>query len=207
MPAGAVGPPADISGRESEVRGAEDGTCAARVWGQRPCPVFSPPHFAFATADIGWWTYGACGHGAARPLVSAYTGTGPNSTPSVLPAPAGGWAAGTFSSGRPDLGAPFLIPTRAGTTIVVPLSVGTSRLVVERSLDMGRTWRIAGMVDTHSLPLQSTPADWFDPVNALDWVVAAPGGLIEPTDASRSWTLMPPPVAHVRSAFFIHLAR
>ena len=159
------------------------------------CPVFSPPHFAFATADIGWWTYGACGHGAARPLVWRTRNGGHNWTPSVLPAPAGGWGRwDVLDQGGTDVGAPFLIPTRAGTTIVVPVSVGTSRLVVERSLDMGRTWRIAGMVDTHSLPLQSTPADWFDPVNALDWVVAAPGGLIETTDAGRSWTLIRSPV-------------
>ena len=118
-----------------------------------------------------------------------------NWTPSVLPAPAGGWGRWhVLYQGGTDVGAPFLIPTRAGTTIVVPVSVGTSRLVVERSLDMGRTWRIVGMVDTHSLPLQSTPADWFDPVNALDWVVAAPGGLIETTDAARSWTLIRSPV-------------
>jgi photosystem II stability/assembly factor-like uncharacterized protein len=86
------------------------------------------------------------------------------------------------------------------------VSVGRSRLVVERSLDMGRTWRIAGMVDTHSLPLQSTRADWFDPVNALEWVVAAPGGLIETTDAGRSWTLIRSPVT-MSGHCFIHLAR
>jgi photosystem II stability/assembly factor-like uncharacterized protein len=68
-------------------------------------------------------------------------------------------------------------------------------LVIERSLDMGRTWRIAGMVDTHALPVQSTPADWFDPVDASDWVVAAPGGIIETTDAGRTWALTRSPIA------------
>jgi len=75
------------------------------------------------------------------------------------------------------------------------VSVGTSRLVIERSLDMGRTWRIAGMVDTHALPVQSTPADWFDPVNASDWVVASPGGLIETSNAGRTWALTRSPIA------------
>ena len=60
---------------------------------------------------------------------------------------------------------------------------------------MGRSWRIAGMVDTHALPIQSTPAEWFDPVNAFDWVVAAPAGLIETTDSGRTWTLTRSPIA------------
>ena len=171
------------------------------------CPVFSPPHIAFTTPNIGWWTYGACGTGAARPLVWRTRDGGRNWTPSPLSAPPGGWGSwDVLDQGGTDVGAPYLIPTKTGTTIVVPVSVGRSRLVVERSLDMGRTWRIAGMVDTHSLPLQSTPADWFDPVNALDWVVAAPGGLIETTDAGRSWTLIRSPVT-MSGHCFIHLAR
>ena len=160
------------------------------------CPVFSPPHIAFATADIGWWTYGDCDAGAARPLVWRTRDGGRNWASSPLPAPAGGWGRwAVLDRGGTDVGAPSVIPTRHGTTIVVPVSVGTSRLVIERSLDMGRTWRIAGMVDTHALPVQSTPADWFDPVDASDWVVAAPGGIIETTDAGRTWALTRSPIA------------
>ena len=165
-------------------------------YGETPCPVFSPPHIAFATVDIGWWTYGACGNGPARPLVWGTSDGGRNWTSSALPAPAGGWGRwDVLDQGGTDVGTPYVIRSGTGTTIVVPVSVGTSRLVVERSLDMGRTWHLAGMVDTHALAIQSTPADWFDPVNALDWVVAAPGGLIETTNSGRTWTLTRSPIA------------
>ncbi|MGP8151648.1 MAG: WD40/YVTN/BNR-like repeat-containing protein [Acidimicrobiales bacterium] len=169
---------------------------ALPAYGDNACPEFSPPHIAFATANIGWWTYGACGTGAARPLVWRTRDGGRNWTSSPLSAPPGGWGSwDVLDQGGTDVGAPYLIPTRTGTTIVVPVSVGRSRLVVERSRDMGRTWRVAGMDDTHALPIQSTPADWFDPVNASDWVVAAPGGLIETTNAGETWTLTRSPIA------------
>jgi hypothetical protein len=154
------------------------------------CPVFSPPHFAFATANIGWWTYGACGDGIARPLVWHTRDGGLDWTPTPLPAPPGGWGHwDVLDQGGTDVGTPYVIASGTRTVVVVPVSVGTSRLVIERSLDMGRSWHLAGVVGTHALPIQSTPADWFDPVNAVDWVVAAPGGLIETTNAGKSWTL------------------
>lgn len=160
------------------------------------CPDLSPPHFAFATADLGWWTYGACGHGAARPLVWRTTDGGRNWTPTALPAPPGGWGSwDVLDQGGTDVGNPYRLRSGAGTSLIVPVSVGASRLVIERSLDMGRSWRIAGIVDTHALPIQSTPADWFEPINASDWVVSAPGGLIETSDAGRTWTLTRSPIS------------
>ncbi len=169
---------------------------ALPLYADTACPEFSSPHIAFASADVGWWTYGACGEGAARPLVWSTRDGGLNWIPSPLPAPSGGWGRwDVLDQGGTDVGTPYLIPSRAGTTIIVPVSVGTSRLVIELSLDMGRTWHIASVVDTHALPIQSTPADWFDPVNAFDWVVAAPGGLIATTNAGETWTLTRSPVA------------
>jgi len=169
---------------------------ALPLYADTACPEFSSPHIAFASADVGWWTYGACGEGAARPLVWSTRDGGLNWIPSPLPAPSGGWGRwDVLDQGGTDVGTPYLISSRAGTTIIVPVSVGTSRLVIELSLDMGRTWHIASVVDTHALPIQSTPADWFDPVNAFDWVVAAPGGLIATTNAGETWTLTRSPVA------------
>jgi hypothetical protein len=169
---------------------------ALPAYGETACPVFSPPHIAFATANIGWWTYGACGEGVARPLVWRTRDGGVNWTPTPLPAPPGGWGRwDVLDQGGTDVGIPYVIASGTGTTIIVPVSVGASRLVVERSLDMGHTWHIAGVVDTHALPIQSTPADWFDPINAFDWVVAAPGGLIETTNAGETWTLTRSPIA------------
>ena len=172
------------------------------------CPVFSPPHIAFATADIGWWTYGACGRGAARPLVWHTSDGGRNWTPTPLPAPPGGWGRwDVLDQGGTDVGSPYLIPSGTGTTLVVPVSVGTSKLVIERSLDMGRSWRIAGMVDTHALPIQSTPADWFDPVSTSDWAVAAPGGLIETTNFRKNLDAHSLGDRRVRPTCFVHLSR
>jgi hypothetical protein len=61
------------------------------------CPVFSPPHIAFTTPNIGWWTYGACGPELPGPSYGAReTGaaTGPRHPCRHHPV-AGG--AGTFS--------------------------------------------------------------------------------------------------------------
>ena len=70
------------------------------------CPVFSPPHIAFTTPNIGWWTYGACGTGAARPLVWRTRDGGRNWTPSPLSAPPGGWGSwDVLDQGGTDVGA------------------------------------------------------------------------------------------------------
>jgi hypothetical protein len=157
--------------------------------GNTSCPEISSPHLAFATANVGFFTEGACEHGTARPLIWRTGDGGRHWTASLLPAPAGGWGRwATLGQAGADVGAPDVISSPAGPTILVPASVGSSRLVIERSVDMGHTWQIASTVDTRALPLGTTPADWFDPINTRDWVVAAPGGLIETTTAGRTWT-------------------
>jgi photosystem II stability/assembly factor-like uncharacterized protein len=158
-------------------------------YGKTPCPTFSPPHLAFATARTGWFTEGACEHGPARPVVWRTGDGGRRWVPSALPAPAGGWGRwDVLDGGGTDVGAPYLLGSPGGSSLLVPVAEGTSRLVVERSVDGGRTWRIAATVGTRALPLQTTPADWFDPVDARRWVLAAPGGLIETADAGRTWS-------------------
>ncbi len=153
------------------------------------CPVFSPPHLVFASARIGLFTEGACEHGIARPVLWRTDDGGSRWISTRLPSPQEGWGRwDVLDKGGTDVGAPYVVRSRAGVSVLVPVSLGRSRLVVERSLDMGRTWRIAGVVDSRAAPLQSTPADWFDPVDASDWVVTAPGGLVETTTGGRTWT-------------------
>lgn len=167
---------------------------ALASYGSTACPTFSPTHIAFANADVGWFTEGDCEHGSAHPLVWTTHDGGLQWTASSLPAPAGGWRQwDVLDHGGTDVGSPYVVGPAASPIIVVPVSLGISRLVVERSTDMGRSWQIAGSVDTRALPLQSTPADWFDPINALDWVLAAPGGLIETTSAGRTWSFVRSP--------------
>jgi len=158
-------------------------------YGKTPCPTFSPPHLAFATARTGWFTEGACGHGPARPVVWRTGDGGRRWVPSALPAPAGGWGRwDVLDGGGTDVGAPYLVGSPRGSSLLVPVAAGTSRLAVERSADGGRTWRIAATVGTRALPVQTTPAGWFDPVDARRWVLAAPGGLIETANAGRTWS-------------------
>ena len=161
-----------------------------------PCPAFSPPHLAFMNTKVGWFTEGACNQGVAHPVVWTTRNGGLSWAPAQLPAPASGWGRwDVLDHGGADVGAPYVLKSAGITAILVPVAVGTSRLVVERSSDLGRTWHIAGSVDTRALPIQSTPADWFYPIDNLDWVVAAPGGLIETTTGGRTWSLIRSPIA------------
>lgn len=165
------------------------------AYGLTACPVFSMPHLAFASLEQGWLTDGACAHGVARPVVWRTNDGGEVWSAFPLPAPAGGWGDwDVLDHGGTDVGAPTVMSASGRTLVLVPVAVGRSRLVIERSVDGGKTWQIAGSTDTKALPLQSTPAEWFDPIDAAEWVVAAPGGLIETRNGGRSWTFTRTPL-------------
>ena len=146
------------------------------------------PSVAFANASDGWLSPGACGTGKAAPRIWRTSDGGRHWAPGSLPAPAGGWGDWAAGQGGVDVGAPRIVNSPAGAEILLPVAVGASGLVVEKSADAGRTWHLAGRLTTGAAPGASTPAAWFDPVDASHWVVSAPGRLIETADAGRTWT-------------------
>jgi hypothetical protein len=163
------------------------------VGAQGSCPTLSPPHLAFANAADGWFTEGSCGRGPAEPVVWRTTDGGAHWVPVALPGPEGGWGVwATVDHGGTDVGAAYRLAAPGGgaPTLLVPVSVGRSRLVIERSSDGGVTWQIAGTVDTLALPAQATPAGWFYPLDADRWVVAAPAGIYRTVDGGRIWNLV-----------------
>jgi hypothetical protein len=179
----------------TELPGSELPLEGAPIGNNGPCPGDILPHLVFATAQLGWLTEAACGTGRARPVIWRTTDGGSRWTVAALPAPAGGWGQWDQNYiGGTDVGQPWLTttPGQPGRQVLlVPVATGLSGLVIERSADGGRTWRIAATLDTRALPPVGSPdtaADWFDPVDAQRWVVAAPGGLIETADAGRTWT-------------------
>jgi photosystem II stability/assembly factor-like uncharacterized protein len=180
-------PPADLPG-QGQVLGAGTGSCE---------PV-SAPQLAFATAHTGWLTEGECGPGRARPRVWRTIDGGRHWSPAFLPAPASGWGSwDSVDGGGVDMGAPSLFATGATITVLVPVAVGKSSLVVERSTDGGGAWAIASQVEVGAPAGAQTPAEWFQPISADDWLIAAPTELVESSDAGRHW-------AFVRSSLALH---
>lgn len=157
-------------------------------YGLSTCPVFSPPQLVFITAEEGFLTEGACGSGRARPLVWQTVDRGRHWKARRLPAPPAGWGRWAVNSkGGTDVGQVFVVSGSGGRKLLLPVAVGRSDLVVERSDDMGRSWMVASVLDTRAGPTEPGAASWFDPIDASKWVVAAPGGLIETSDGGRSW--------------------
>ena len=146
------------------------------------------PSVAFANAADGWLSPGACGTGRARPQVWRTSDGGQHWTATALPAPADGWGDWATGDGGVDAGVPRVVPSPAGAEILLPVAVGSSDLVIEKSADAGRTRHLAGRLTTGAAPGPSTPAAWFHPLDASHWVVSAPGRLIETADAGQFWT-------------------
>jgi photosystem II stability/assembly factor-like uncharacterized protein len=156
-----------------------------------PCPSASPPHLTFATEGTGWLTEGDCAEGRARPLVWRTTDGGRQWAPVTLAAPAGGWGKWYVDGkGGTDLGAVSVMSADHTTVLLVPVATGSSGLVVERSTDLGRTWAVASNTQLPALPEDGTPANWFDPLTARQWVEAMPSGVMETADGGRSWQLV-----------------
>jgi photosystem II stability/assembly factor-like uncharacterized protein len=180
-------PPVNLPA-QGKVLGTSSGSCG---------PV-SSPHLVFSTAQTGWFTEGDCGSGRARPRVWRTTDGGRHWSAALLPAPAGGWGSwATVEQGGVDMGAPSLFGTGSVTTVVVPVALGKSSLVVERSTDGGRTWAIESQVEVGTPAGAETPAEWFQAISADDWVIAAPTELVESGDAGQHW-------AFVRSSLALH---
>jgi photosystem II stability/assembly factor-like uncharacterized protein len=142
------------------------------------------PRIAFANADTGWMTDQGCRAGLAGPQVWRTTDGGSHWTPSALAAPGGGWP-GTRAL---DAGVPRIIGDGATGVVLVPVRDGASGLVIERSDDAGRTWRVTSRLTTGIAAGTSDPADWFQVVNARDWLVTAPGEVFKTANAGRTWT-------------------
>jgi photosystem II stability/assembly factor-like uncharacterized protein len=165
------------------------------------------PAVAFANPVDGWMTMGALGRGHSRPEVWRTTDGGRHWTPAPLAAPPGGWGpwadnfpnnASTPLAGRTvsEVGPARAVPSGLDAALLVPVEIGTSRLVIERSTDGGRTWQVASSVSTGLPPANGSPAPiWFDPIDASHWVISAPGELVETADAGASWTTVTTPVS------------
>lgn len=160
---------------------------------------FDDPAIAFANPADGWLTMGACGPATSGPQVWRTSDGGRHWAAVTLAAPGGGWArwiaAGDTGpsqtgsdAGRVHVGQARLVASGIGATVLVPVAIGRSGLLIEQSRDAGQTWHIAGQVHTGALPITVGPAAWFDPINSRQWVITAPGWLIETADDGRHWT-------------------
>jgi photosystem II stability/assembly factor-like uncharacterized protein len=165
------------------------------------------PAISFANPVDGWMSVGALGQGHGRPEVWRTTDGGRHWIAAPLAPPPGGWGpwADNFlnSSSTPlgsrtvsEVGPPRVVASGLDAAVLVPVMIGSSRLVIERSADGGRTWHIASSVSTGLPSGNGRPAPtWFDPIDASHWVISAPGELIETADAGASWTTMTTPVS------------
>lgn len=159
------------------------------AYGRTACPVFAPPHLTLGADGTGWYTSGGCEHGVARPRVWRTEDGGTHWSAVRLPAPAGGWGRwNVLGQGGTETGAVSIIDTGTSATLLVPVAVGAASLVVERSTDAGRSWQLAGEMNTRGAPTRTPPAELFDPVDVDRWVVSATGGLVETADGGRTWT-------------------
>lgn len=156
-----------------------------------PCPSSSPPRLTFTSPTVGWLTEGDCASGPARPLVWRTTDGGGRWTPVALATPPGGWGKWYVDEGTgTDMGAVSVTASPGGTVLLVPLTTGASRLVVERSTNLGATWAVASDVALPALAEDGSPSNWFDPLNADQWVEALPSAVMGTSDAGRHWQLV-----------------
>jgi photosystem II stability/assembly factor-like uncharacterized protein len=165
------------------------------------------PAISFANQVDGWMTVGALGLGHARPEVWRTTDGGRRWMAAPLASPPGGWGswADNFLShpSTPlgsrtvsEVGAPRVVPSGLDAAVLVPVEIGPSRLVIERSTDGGQTWQIASSVSTGLPAANGRPAPtWFDPIDASHWVISAPGELVETANAGKSWSTVTTPVS------------
>lgn len=158
--------------------------------GSSPCLPASPPHLTFSTEEDGWLTEGACASGPAHPVVWRTTDGGSSWAPLPLQAPAGGWGDWYVDGkGGTDVGQVEAMPAGSAPVLLVPVAIGTTGLLVERSTDLGRKWAIASDVGLPVVPEDGDPANWFDPLSAQAWVEALPSGLMRTVDAGHRWQL------------------
>jgi photosystem II stability/assembly factor-like uncharacterized protein len=156
------------------------------------------PDMVFANANLGWLTEGACHSGRARPEVWRTVNGGSTWRPVALPGSVRGWgdwyargpSPGWAYLGGVDVGPPRVVGSADRPVVLVPVAVGPSGLLIERSGDGGRTWRPVSELNTGAAPMQSSPADWFDPLNPRQWVISAPGRLIETADGGQTWRFL-----------------
>jgi hypothetical protein len=144
------------------------------------------PRVTFANANAGWLTEGSCGSGQAGPSVWRTRSAGRRWLPARLATPPGGWGDDPLSRGmRANVGPARVVDWRVSAIVLVPVTDGPT-VVIEKSTDGGQTWTIAAQVRTAATA--GTPAVWFDPLNKNQWVISAPGELIETANAGRTWT-------------------
>ena len=101
-------------------------------------------------------------------------------SPVTLAAPPQGWPAATETYD----GVPVGMPRIVGSELLVAVGDRYFRpsLDIEASSDGGQSWHLASRVSS----LFASPST-FQPVDASHWVVYAPGGLMQTSDAGRTW--------------------
>ena len=122
------------------------------------------------------------------------------------PPAAGGHGIGPIRAGW-TWAHPLSSPQVPPATVLVPVAVGKSSLVVERSTNAGRTWSIASQVEVGAAPQAQTPAEWFQAITAGDWLVAAPTEVLGTADGGRRWSLARSSVVLREPVYFTSLER
>ena len=154
------------------------------------CPGVASPHLTFATAEIGWFSEGDCATGNAHPEVWWTTDAGAHWSPAYLPPPASGWGDwARTDEGGVDVGAPRYFGPPSSATVLVPVALGKSSLVVERSTNGGRTWAIASQLELGLTPQVATSAEWFEALSPSQWLVPTPTEVFSTSDAGEHWAV------------------
>jgi hypothetical protein len=110
-------------------------------------------------------------------------------------------------NGGVDEGAPCSFGPPSSATVIVPVALGRSSLVVERSTNGGRTWAIASQLERGLTAQAATAPEWFEALGPAEWLVLAPTEIFSTSDAGKHWAVTRSALELRTPAYFGSLSR